>query len=186
MAERFIPPPGPGRPSQYKEEYVERVANLALNGATDAEIADDLDVSIATLYNWRAKHPAFLSALKYGKEQSNERVERSLYLRAVGYEHDAVKVSFDKNGNPIYAPYRELVPPDPGAQKLWLMNRKPEEWKERVEFTRPDDPLSELLAEMRKQAGINDDSGNSGSAQLEPVRSFDEDDAVVRNDDSAH
>lgn len=145
-------PKGPGgRPTEYREEYVERVANLALNGATDAEIADELGISISTMYNWRAKHPAFLNALKYGKSQSNERVERSLYLRAVGYEHDAVKVSFDKEGQPIYAPYRAFVPPEPGAIKLWLLNRDPDHWKERVEMTRPDDPLSELLAEMRKQ-----------------------------------
>lgn len=152
MEDNESTPKGPGgRPTEYRDEYVERVANLALNGATDAEIADDLGVSISTLYNWRAKHPEFLSALKYGKSQSNERVERSLYLRAVGYEHDAVKVSFDKDGQPIYAPYRAFVPPDPGAMKLWLLNRDPENWKERVEVSRPDDPLSELLAEMRKQ-----------------------------------
>lgn len=143
---------GPGgRPTDYRDEYVERVANLALNGATDAEIADDLGVSISTLYNWRAKHPAFLQAMKYGKSQADDRVERSFYLRAVGYERDAVKVSFDKDGNPLYAPYREVVAPDPAAAQFWLKNRRPEEWKERVEMTRPDDPLAELLAEMRKQ-----------------------------------
>ena len=141
-----------GRPPLYKPELLEKVANLALQGATDAEIADDLQVSIATLYNWRAKYPQFLEALRYGKDQADERVERSLYLRAVGFEHDAVKVSFDKDGNAIYAPYRNLVAPDPTAAAFWLKNRQSDKWKERVETTRPDDPLAEILAEMRKQS----------------------------------
>ena len=123
-----------------------------MQGATDAEIADDLGVSIATLYNWRARYPQFLEAVKYGKDQADERVERSLYLRAVGFEHDAVKVSFDKDGNAIYAPYRNLVAPDPTAAAFWLKNRQSDKWKERVETTRPDDPLAEILAEMRKQS----------------------------------
>lgn len=148
-----------GRPAQYRHEFVERVANLAINGATDTEIADDLGVSLSTFKNWGVKYPEFRSALKYGKNQADERVERSFYLRAVGYERDAVKVSFDKNGLPIYAPYREMVPPDPGCCIFWLKNRRPDQWKERVEMTRPDDPLTELLAEMRKQHEADNQQG---------------------------
>jgi hypothetical protein len=37
---------------------------------------------------------------------------RSLYNRAVGYTHDAVKIFCDKNGNVTKVPYREHVPPD--------------------------------------------------------------------------
>jgi hypothetical protein len=121
-----------GRPTEYREKYVEVAANMCLSGATDSELADEFGVTVTTLYNWRAKHPQFLAALQYGKEHANDRVERSLYQRAVGFAHDAVKITFDKEGNPLYAPYREYYPPDPGAAKLWLTNRKPEDWRERV------------------------------------------------------
>ena len=69
-----------GRPSEYKPEFVQRVAELAANGATDMEIADEFDVSVRTLYSWRAAHPEFLQALKTAKEIADERVKR-LYFK---------------------------------------------------------------------------------------------------------
>jgi hypothetical protein len=53
------------------------------------------------------------------------RVERSLYQRAVGYHHDAVKIFCKKDGEIIEAPYVEHVPPDVTAQIFWLKNRDP-------------------------------------------------------------
>ena len=35
------------------------------------------------------------------------------------------------NGEPVYAEYVEHVPPDPGAAKMWLTNRRPEQWREK-------------------------------------------------------
>ncbi|MHB1952456.1 MAG: helix-turn-helix domain-containing protein [Sulfobacillus sp.] len=124
-----------GRPTEYRPEYIETVATMAMSGATDSEIAEEFDVSVTTLYAWRAKHPEFLAALRYGKEHADDRVERSLYHRAVGFTHPAVKISFDKDGKPIFAQYMEYYPPDSGAAKLWLLNRRPAEWREKVEWS---------------------------------------------------
>jgi hypothetical protein len=54
-----------------------------------------------------AQHPEFLGSLKEGKAEADARVERSLYMRAVGYERDAVKIFCDKNGKVTRVPYRE-------------------------------------------------------------------------------
>ena len=97
-----------GRPTDYRPEYPELAATMALSGATDAEIAEEFDVSVTTLYAWRAKYPEFLAALKYGKENANDRVERSLYHRAVGFTHPVVKISFDKDGSPLFAQYFQV------------------------------------------------------------------------------
>jgi hypothetical protein len=35
------------------------------------------------------------------------------------------------SGEPVYAEYVEHVPPDPGAAKLWLVNRRPNEWRDK-------------------------------------------------------
>lgn len=137
-----------GRPTEYRAEYVEIAANMCLSGATDAELAHEFGVTVTTLYNWRAKHPEFLAALRYGKENADERVERALYQRAVGFAHDAVKISFDKEGEPIYAPYTEYCPPDPGAAKLWLTNRKPKEWREKVDHTLSGEDGGPIKAEL--------------------------------------
>jgi hypothetical protein len=37
-------------------------------------------------------HPTFSEALKLRKKESDERVERSLYQKAIGYSYDAVKI----------------------------------------------------------------------------------------------
>lgn len=104
---------------------------MCANGATDVQLADEFDVSVQTLYNWRNKHPEFLEALKASKEVADSVVERSLYERATGYERDSVKIFCDKDGNVTQVPFREYTPPDTTAMIFWLKNRKPAEWKDR-------------------------------------------------------
>ena len=121
-----------GRPTEYQPEYIQRAAELCANGATDMEMADEFEVTVRTIYAWRAKHPEFLHAIKAAKEIADERVERSLYHRAIGYEQTAVRIFMPANASePVYAPYREIIPPDTNAAKFWLSNRKGSEWKEK-------------------------------------------------------
>jgi hypothetical protein len=83
----------------------------------------------------------FCQALKAGKEAADQRVERSLYQRAVGYAHDAVKIFMPAGASaPVYAPYVERVAPDTTAAIFWLKNRKKDEWRDvsRQEQTGPD------------------------------------------------
>lgn len=122
-----------GRPTSYKAKYVIQAQKLARLGATDIEIADFFSVHVATLYRWRNQEQELCEALKAGKEECDARVERSLYHRAMGFEHDAVKIFLNKSGEPVYAPFREKVPPDTTACIFWLKNRKPAEWRDRQE-----------------------------------------------------
>jgi hypothetical protein len=65
-----------------------------------------------------------------GKEAANNRVERSFFQRATGYEHRAVKIIKGDNNEPIYA---EHVPADPACAMNWLSNRLPEKWRDKTE-----------------------------------------------------
>lgn len=56
------------RPSDYSEDYCERVIALGKEGKSRAEIALDLDVSRQTLLNWSNEHPEFLDALNRAKD----------------------------------------------------------------------------------------------------------------------
>lgn len=118
------------RPTDYRVEFCETAFAMAQQGATDREIAEALDVHEATLYRWRNQFPEFRKSLALGKEAADERVENSLYRRAVGYSFDAVKIMQDK-GNVIVEPYVEHVPPDIGAIKFWLTNRRGEQWRDK-------------------------------------------------------
>lgn len=67
---------------------------------------------------------------------ADERVERSLYHRAVGYTFEATKIFMPAGAKtPVNAPYREHVPPDVKAATHWLNNRRPAEWRNKSEVS---------------------------------------------------
>jgi hypothetical protein len=121
-----------GRPTKYKPEYCAQAEKLCKLGATDIEIADFLEVDVRTLYRWKGEHDEFCHALKAGKEIGDERVERSLFARANGYEHDEVDIRVvDKEI--IQTPIRKYYPPDTTAAIFWLKNRRPDLWRDKTE-----------------------------------------------------
>ena len=121
-----------GRPTKFKPEYVVQAEKLCQLGATDQDIADFFEVDLRTIYRWKASHEDFCHALRAGKEAADERVERSLYQKAVGYEQDAVKIFMPAGADaPVYAPYREKVAPDTTACIFWLKNRRKEDWRDK-------------------------------------------------------
>jgi hypothetical protein len=72
-----------------------------------------------------------LHSVRLGKKEVDERVERSLYQRAVGYSYETVKVFLPYGSKgPVYAPYVEHVPPDTTAAIYWLKNRNPAQWRD--------------------------------------------------------
>ena len=122
------------RPTKYKPEYAQKTQELCERGATDADLAEFFEVSEQTIRNWKHQQPEFFMALKTGKEAADVRVERSLYHKAVGYTFDAVKIFMPAGAEgPVYAPYREHVPPSDTAAIFWLKNRRPKEWRDKIE-----------------------------------------------------
>lgn len=119
-----------GRPTAYKPECAEQAEKLCKLGATDVELADFFKVSINTIANWQRQHPEFLGALKAGKEEADNRVERSLFHRANGYTFESEKV-FQFQGEIVRAETREHVPPDTTACIFWLKNRRPDLWRDK-------------------------------------------------------
>lgn len=132
-----------GRPTDYKDDYARQVLKLAELGATDQEIADFFEVDVRTIYRWKHAHPEFCQSLKAGKDVPDDRVERSLYQRAIGYEQDEVKIFMPSGAEtPIYAPYRAKVAPDVTAAIFWLKNRRGDEWRDKQLLgSDPDNPL---------------------------------------------
>ena len=120
-----------GRPSDYRAEFCKTAKDLAEQGATDREIAEHLEISEATIYRWMQAHPELREAIKLGKDAADDRVEQSLYRRAVGYSFDAVKIN-QYEGEAVITPYVEHVPPDVNAASLWLRNRRPNKWRDKV------------------------------------------------------
>lgn len=118
-----------GRPSSIDEEKVASAAFLAKMGATDQEIAHFTGVSLATVKNWYRQWPEFLAAIKEGKGQADERVERTLLQRATGFY-----VEVDQLVDGRVVKVQKYYPPDTAALIFWLKNRKPAEWKDKREI----------------------------------------------------
>jgi hypothetical protein len=122
-----------GRPTSYKKAYAVQAHKLCEAGATNGDLAREFKVSLGTIWAWRNQFPEFLSALKSGKDNADERVVSTLYHRANGYTHEAVKIFPPKVAGdpPLIVPYLEHVPPDVTACIFWLKNRRPQEWRDR-------------------------------------------------------
>ena len=127
-----------------------RLEGWARNGLTDEQIAKNIGISTATLYNWKRDHLEILEALKRGKEVVDILVENALLKRALGYKYDEVT----KENGVITKVVTKQVAPDTTAQIFWLKNRKPDDWRDKqtaeiTGLTDAQEKFSELL-EQRK------------------------------------
>lgn len=122
-----------GRPSKFQDLDLEKVRALVTKGLTDRELAMIFNVAESTWYLWQHKHPHFSELLKGWKRYANERVERALYERACGYNHHDTKFFTHLGKVTSQEEIIKHIPPDPGAAKLFLINRDPIRWKDRRE-----------------------------------------------------
>lgn len=161
-----------GRKPDYKPEMCEQVRNYCELGATDREIAEYLDVHVSQIYRWKNRYKEFNEAMKAGKEAADDRVERAFYNRAVGYDHDAVKIFCTKETGVVEVPFIEHHPPDVTAGIMWLKNRRPDKWRDKqehkidatIEVTSARDIIHQKLDALRERleggmARIADESG---------------------------
>lgn len=95
----------------YKDwEVDEKIITLegwARNGLTNEQIASNMSIGITTLWEWRKKSAKIANALKTGKDEADLQVENALYKEAL-------------KGNTT-------------AIIFWLKNRKPSEWRDKVQ-----------------------------------------------------
>lgn len=173
-----------GRPATYKAEFVDQAKKLCELGATDMELAEFFNVSDRTIYRWQNQFADFCQALKAGKEAADDRVERSLYHKAVGYSFDSERIVTltEKDGETstqtvVRVPVVEHIPPSDTAAIFWLKNRRRKDWQERVESGAGDiKDLMEFSLKIGKAAGaieerkrlasgaINGKAGKNGKA----------------------
>jgi transposase-like protein len=165
-----------GRKTDYNERiHCRAVEALAAKGRTQEQIADGLGINVTTLKNWRDTHPKFAAALQAGKDATDNRVERSLYRRAMGYTHKAEKIMVVA-GQVLREEYDQHYPPDTPALAFWLKNRRPGDWSDKqeiehsgsisgeksVEDMTPEERealIDKLLAERSKEGSAEEGNG---------------------------
>lgn len=113
----------------YRPDYPEKAAKLVLNGAVERDLIAYFQVTKKVFDIWQAMYPEFAAALAISKEASlaDQRVERSVYQMALGYNVEAEKI-MNYRGQVIRAKYQEHIPANINAAKFWLINRDPQKW----------------------------------------------------------
>ena len=138
----------------------------ARDGLTDEQIAENLDISVASFYNYKNEHLEFLESLKKGKEVADYEVENALFKKALGYNAKVkkafkVKEILYENGKRLketerieYAEDEVHIPADTTAQIFWLKNRKPNTWrdKQELEHKANNGILDEMTEYFKKKA----------------------------------
>lgn len=169
----------PAKP-KFTPEFIEQARKLAELGHIDAEIARFFDVSVRSFHEWKSKHPEFAPALKLGKDVADDRVERSLFQRAVGFVAPETIVNIekrkDKRGKVSFVPHTVEIekhfPPDATSCIFWLKNRRPQEWREKFEhdhgLTASREKLQELLRAVEERIGALE--GSPDGVDREPRR----------------
>ena len=121
-----------GRPTKYKPEYAEQAYKLCLLSATDDDLADFFEVNVDTINQWKKNYLEFSDSLKRGKIEADTNVSKSLYHRAIGYEHEDVDIKMYKD-RIIQTKIIKHYPPDPTSMIFWLKNRQRGKWTEKIE-----------------------------------------------------
>lgn len=101
-----------------------RIEGWARDGLTDEQMAENIGISTSTLYEWKKSHPEISEALKKSKDVADRMVENALFKNAV-------------EGNIT-------------AQIFWLKNRKPDQWRDKIEYQNNDnDQVMEFIKAMK-------------------------------------
>lgn len=134
--------------------------SFARDGLTDEEIAERLEIGVATLYRWKKTHKPIAEALKGAKELYDNEVVEALHKRTLGYtvqvkknlklktaEFETVTGKKIRETEKIVTVRDEVhVPADTMAQMYWLNNRMSERWSARPSSANVPDGAAEEAA----------------------------------------
>lgn len=122
--------------------YLEQIAAMCRNGATDEKIYNSLKIGRESFYKYKREHTEFSESLRENKEFADLRVENNLNKNANGYDYEEEvvvmkkEITYNKNGKkekevvyPVVVPLKKHKESETKAQQFWLQNRQPKKWR---------------------------------------------------------
>ena len=136
-----------GRNALYKEWFETDKLTLlmgwARDGLSNEQIAKKMGITSKTLFEWRRNFPVINNALKKGKEIADYEVENALFKRACGYDYVEVKTII-KGDKIETTTTTKHIPPDPLSIFYYLKNKRPDKWRDKVQFDDGSDNYEDL------------------------------------------
>lgn len=132
------------------EEGLLKVEGWKRDGLSDEQVAENMGISTATLYQWQKDYPEFSEAIKKGREVVVRHLENTLIKRASGYEYEEINYFQDKGGGVTERKTIKHIPPDTTALIFALKNMSPANWRDRKETA-----LSGSLETTPKEINVN-------------------------------
>lgn len=119
---------------RYDPVYCRRLADYAKTckdfTATNIEIAKLLHCNERTVSTWKRLHPEFRTVIEQLKADIDLPVENAVYRAAIGYDYEETTEETGSNGEKSIK-YKRHQPPNISAARLWLLNRRPSEWRDK-------------------------------------------------------
>ena len=172
-------------------------------GMIDEQIAEELGVSIVTLWDWRKRYPEFKVAMEEGKKFPNAQVISALFKNACGYTYQETIEEPERVIDPkakrgpgrppkenlrVVRVITKTMPPNVRAQEYWLMNRARSEWSaaQKIDINSSTTNISMNVADMSPEERMEwmekngwgrkeiDQSGNNVPVEIDQVQDDEE------------
>ena len=124
---------------KYTEELVETLCKHLEKGSTIKSACAAVGISKQTFYEWKESKPDFLDSINRTMAIPDRKVENALYKNAKGFFYTEIeyKMVSSKDGTKLIQipvkKIRKFTLPNIAAQKFILINRNPEEWRDKTE-----------------------------------------------------
>ncbi|MBY0317936.1 MAG: hypothetical protein K2X72_04380 [Reyranella sp.] len=147
-----------GPASLFKPDHCKLARKFCILGATNENLAELFEVSVATISNWLRDFPEFKEAVTQGRSVADADVAEKLYTRAVGYDREASRY-FQTPEGPQEVKFTQHYAPDTAACMFWLRNRRRDLWRDKIEVEHhaSDELLSLLEAAGERLANVKRD-----------------------------
>lgn len=111
---------------------LEEVGAWAKEGWTEKDIADELKISYSGFRNYKKQHLELAGVLTENKKIADAAAKGALFQKVIGQSYIKEIKERGEDGKLVTVRKETVViPPDTQAAKFWLINRDPDNWKNR-------------------------------------------------------
>ncbi len=145
---------GRGRPTKKNPSVVAKIYELARKGKTALQISKIIGINPSTIGHWMRMDIDFSIALRESRQEADELVEAATFKRALGYEQTYTTQKLTNTGKVVTVEETVHIPPNPTSQLFWLKNRKPHDWKDRIDHEvggKDGEPINIIIKDYTKK-----------------------------------